>query len=173
MKAGKSSLLTEILRNPNDKSQLDILPSSQTRCTARATCIKYGAQLAFQVGNGPKHKLASCQDQAFVNAICLNDADRANVSLVQQVVTLYMPNDFLKYGLEFVDLPGLNENDQINQVVNDMLPTLDLIIYLFSSTKEFATSVCFFSEYLKIVGCQCGAVCTIQLVSNNYLCIAH
>lgn len=139
MKAGKSSLLTEILKDFADDPMKDILPSATTRCTARATIVKYGTRLSFQVADGPIVPMLSYNDPLFVNAVNLDEEARKDPELVKQIVTLYLPKQLLACGIEFIDLPGKMENDAIDQVVSKLLPTVDLVIYLFKSNSEFTS----------------------------------
>ncbi|MCV5919196.1 hypothetical protein OFN60_37800, partial [Escherichia coli] len=85
---GKSSLLSEVLKDSADDVLKDILPSDLNRCTARATLIKYGEQLSFQVGDREKVPMKGYQDPAFISAINLSDEQRKNPELVKQLVTL-------------------------------------------------------------------------------------
>lgn len=146
IKSGKSSLLSEILKDSNDKVD-DLLPAADTRCTARPTVITFGEQLAYQIqGSTVVNPMTSYNDAGFNSAVNLPLEARNNAELVSSVVTLFMNKPFLKLGLEFIDLPGKHENPNIDAVVDKLIPTVDVVVYLFNPAAEFTAQVRYYDK---------------------------
>ncbi len=132
MKAGKSSLMNELLK---DESFKDVLPTSDNRCTARPTIIRYGEKFQFHVGLEPTSVSSSIEECK--KAISLNENDRKKRELVEQPVVIYLPSPLLSIGVELIDLPGKNEHEDIDKIVDKFLQNVDIIIYLFDPSNEW------------------------------------
>ena len=75
--------------------------------------------------------------------IALEDTKRDSTDWVQQVVEVGVNNSLLQNGhLEFVDAPGMSENDNLDSIVQECLDgVLQVIIYVIDGNSSLRTQV--------------------------------
>ena len=75
--------------------------------------------------------------------IALEDTKRDSTDWVQQVVEVGINNSLLQNGhLEFVDAPGMSENDNLDSIVQECLDgVLQVIIYVIDGNSSLRTQV--------------------------------
>ena len=66
------------------------------------------------------------------------DPDEASLKSPYLSVELFYPSPILKEGVEIIDSPGLNENDERTAVTLDYLDKADAIIFLFDANRACA-----------------------------------
>lgn len=157
-KNGKSTFINALLGE-------DILPTKAVPCTAVINEIKYGeskkAILNFRnplpktlLSDIPAVTLAHMQAHGMTNVPPMEidydrisdyvtipvDGDPDEISLKSPYlsVELFYPSALLKEGVEIIDSPGLNENDERTTVTLEYLDKADAIIFLLDATKACA-----------------------------------
>ncbi len=157
-KNGKSTFINALLGE-------DILPTKAVPCTAVINEIKYGeskkAILNFRnplpktlLSDIPAATLAHMKAHGMQNVPPMNidydrisdyvtipvDGDPDEISLKSPYlsVELFYPSALLKEGVEIIDSPGLNENDERTAVTLEYLDKADAIIFLLDATKACA-----------------------------------
>lgn len=157
-KNGKSTFINALLGE-------DILPTKAVPCTAVINEIKYGeskkAILNFRnplpktlLSDIPAATLAHMQAHGMTNVPPMEidydrisdyvtipvDGDPDEISLKSPYlsVELFYPSALLKEGVEIIDSPGLNENDERTTVTLEYLDKADAIIFLLDATKACA-----------------------------------
>lgn len=154
-KNGKSTFINALLGE-------DILPSKALPCTAVINEIKYGetkkAILNFRtplpetlLSDIPSATLEHMKAHGMQNVPPMEieydriadyvtiplDGDPEEISLKSPYlsVELFYPSPLLKEGVEIIDSPGLNENDERTAVTLEYLDKADAIIFLLDATK--------------------------------------
>lgn len=157
-KNGKSTFINALLGE-------DILPTKILPCTAVINEIKYGetkkAILNFRnplpetlLSDIPAATLAHMKAHSMKDVPPMEidydrisdyvtipvDGDPKEISLMSPYlsVELFYPSPLLKEGVEIIDSPGLNENDERTAVTIDYLDKADAIIFLLDATKACA-----------------------------------
>lgn len=157
-KNGKSTFINALLGE-------DILPSKALPCTAVINEIKYGetkkAILNFRtplpdtlLSDIPAATLAHMKAHGMNNVPPMEieydrisdyvtipvDGDPEEISLKSPYlsVELFYPSPLLKEGVEIIDSPGLNENDERTAVTLEYLDKADAIIFLLDATHACA-----------------------------------
>lgn len=157
-KNGKSTFINALLGE-------DILPTKILPCTAVINEIKYGetkkailnfrnplpetllsdipaATLAHMKAHGMKDvpPMEIDYDRISDYVTIPVDGDPKEISLMSPYlsVELFYPSPLLKEGVEIIDSPGLNENDERTAVTIDYLDKADAIIFLLDATKACA-----------------------------------
>lgn len=157
-KNGKSAFINALLGE-------DILPTKALPCTAVINEIKYGetkkAVINFRnplpttlLSDIPEATLKHMKDHELNNVPPMEieydrisdyvtiplDGDPEEISLKSPYlsVELYYPSPLLKEGVEIIDSPGLNENDERTAVTLEYLDKADAIIFLLDATRACA-----------------------------------
>lgn len=157
-KNGKSTFINALLGE-------DILPSKALPCTAVINEIKYGetkrAVLNFRnplperllsdipaptlehmkahgMKDVPPMDIEYDRMEDYVTIPVDGDQDEISLKSPYLSVELYYPSPFLKEGVEIVDSPGLNENDERSAVTFSYLDKADAIIFLLDATRACA-----------------------------------
>lgn len=157
-KNGKSTFINALLGE-------DILPSRALPCTAVINEVKYGekkrAVLHFRnplpstlLDCIPPATLKHMQDHGMKNVPPMDieydkidqyvvipvdgDSDEISRTSPYMAVELFYPSSLLKEGVEIIDSPGLDENDERTKVTLEYLDKADAIIYLLDATHACA-----------------------------------
>lgn len=157
-KNGKSTFINALLGE-------DILPTRALPCTAVINEVKYGEEkraiLHFRnplpstlLDCIPPATLKHMQDHGMKDVPPMDieydkidqyvvipvNGDRDEISRTSpyMAVELFYPSPLLKEGVEIIDSPGLNENDERTKVTLDYLDKADAIIFLLDATKQCA-----------------------------------
>ncbi|XP_070553781.1 dual serine/threonine and tyrosine protein kinase-like [Ptychodera flava] len=134
--SGKSSLINEILH-------CNLVPVEDTGSTSRIVRIKYSAEPYIQVVQRDGHAKAgthrkldiavseNCYDEVLRDLAVLRGDERHDETLVSETVEVGINHPVLECGVEFLDSPGRNENQMLNQVVDKMTKnTIPILIYV-------------------------------------------
>ncbi len=154
-KNGKSTFINALLGE-------DILPTRVLPCTAVINEIKYGqekrAVLHFRdplpeqllscipeptmkhmqehgMKNIPPMEIEYDQMDRYVVIPVDGNPDEISQTSPYRSVELFYPSPLLREGVEIIDSPGLNENDERTTVTLDYLDKADAIIYLFDALR--------------------------------------
>ncbi len=154
-KNGKSTFINALLGE-------DILPSKATPCTAVINEVKYGdkksAILTFReimpeklldcipeptlnhmkahgMNHIPPMEINPDRMQDYVTIPLDGDKDEISKASPYRSVELYYPSLLLKDGVEIIDSPGLNENNERTRVTLEYLDRADAIIFLLNATQ--------------------------------------
>lgn len=157
-KNGKSTFINALLGE-------DILPTKAVPCTAVINEIKYGeskkailnfrnplpktllsdipaATLAHMKAHGmtnvPPMEIDYDRISDYVTIPVDGDPDEISLKSPYLSVELFYPSALLKEGVEIIDSPGLNENDERTAVTLEYLDKADAIIFLLDATKACA-----------------------------------
>lgn len=157
-KNGKSTFINALLCE-------DILPSKALPCTAVINEVKYGntKKAILHFVNPLPEKLLSdipgptmkhmqkygMKDippmeidpdniDAYVTIPVDGDPEEISLMSPYKAVELFYPCPLLKEGVEIIDSPGLNENDERTRVTLEYLDKADAIIFLLDSTHPCA-----------------------------------
>lgn len=154
-KNGKSTFINALLGE-------DILPTKVVPCTAVINEIKYGetkkailnfrnplpetllsdipdATLAHMKAHGmkevPPMEIDYDRISDYVTIPVDGDPDEISLKSPYLSVELFYPSPLLKEGVEIIDSPGLNEQDERTAVTLEYLDKADAIIFLLDATK--------------------------------------
>lgn len=157
-KNGKSTFINALLGE-------DILPTKAVPCTAVINEIKYGeskkailnfrnplpttllseipaATLAHMKAHGmanvPPMEIDYDRISDYVTIPVDGDPDEISLKSPYLSVELFYPSALLKEGVEIIDSPGLNENDERTAVTLEYLDKADAIIFLLDATHACA-----------------------------------
>ena len=155
LKNGKSTFINALLGE-------DILPTKALPCTSVINEIKYGetkkailnfrnplpetllsdipvATLNHMEANGlkdvPPMEIEYDRISDYVTIPIDGDPEEISLKSPYLSVELYYPSPLLKEGVEIIDSPGLNENDERTAVTLEYLDKADAIIFLLDATK--------------------------------------
>lgn len=157
-KNGKSTFINALLGE-------DILPTKALPCTSVINEIKYGeskkAILNFRnplpeillsdipavtlnhmkahgMKDVPPMEIEYDRISDYVTIPLDGDPDEISLKSPYLSVELFYPSPLLKEGVEIIDSPGLNENDERTAVTLEYLDKADAIIFLLDATKACA-----------------------------------
>lgn len=119
-KRGKSSLINSLLCT--EIIPVDILP-----CTATMNRVTYDmephAQLRMQDGTVKSIGLDDLTDYVTM----LDAKGEARAANIDEAI-VYYPCKFCQNGVDIVDTPGLNDNDRMTKITEEIIPKLDAVI---------------------------------------------
>lgn len=157
-KNGKSTFINALLGE-------DILPTKALPCTSVINEIKYGeskkailnfrnplpetllsdiptATLNHMKAHGmkdvPPMEIEYDRISDYVTIPLDGDPDEISLKSPYLSVELFYPSQLLKEGVEIIDSPGLNENDERTAVTLEYLDKADAIIFLLDATRACA-----------------------------------
>ncbi|KOR38381.1 dynamin [Planktothricoides sp. SR001] len=123
---GKSTLLNALL---GEKTlPIDLIPT-----TGAAILVKYGQELSTKITLTNGQEIREPGTKILQDYAILSDARRMRDDVAS--VEVYCPHPFLKTGVEFLDLPGTNDQEAQDNLVRDRLLGADLIIQLLDCRK--------------------------------------
>jgi GTPase SAR1 family protein len=123
---GKSTLLNALL---GEKTlPIDLIPT-----TGAAILVKYGRELSTKITLLNGQEIREPGTKILQDYAILSDQRRMRDDVAS--VEVYCPHPFLKTGVEFLDLPGTNDQEAQDNLVRDRLLGADLIIQLLDGRK--------------------------------------
>lgn len=129
---GKSTVINALLGQK-------IVPSDIVPCSATLNYVRWGtdkdAQIYFKDGHVQTVDVEDLSD--YVTKITEESAKMAES--VDYAVVHY-PCQFCQNGVQIVDTPGLNDDDRMDAIAQDVLPTLDAIIMVLVADSPFSKS---------------------------------
>lgn len=131
-KRGKSAVINSLLEE-------EILPSDILPATATMNRVTYDlekrAEIIMRDGsvkNIPVDKLTE-----FVTKLTKNS--EAQAQLVEEAIVHY-PCGFCKNNVDIIDTPGLNDDDRMNRIAEEIIPNLDAVIMVLVHGNPFSMS---------------------------------
>lgn len=123
---GKSTLLNALL---GEKTlPIDLIPT-----TGAAILVKYGQELSTKIILTNGEEIQEPGTDILKDYAILSDQRRMRDDVAS--VEVSCPHPFLKTGVEFLDLPGTNDQEAQDNLVRDRLLGADLIIQLLDGRK--------------------------------------
>ena len=131
-KRGKSTVI-------NSRLECEIMPADILPCSATMNRVTYDlqphAQLRMKDGSVkdiPVEELAS-----YVTKLTAEHESRA--ADVDEAV-VYYPCRFCQNGVDIVDTPGLNDDERMNRISEEVIPKLDAVIMVLTPDNPFSMS---------------------------------
>lgn len=126
---GKSTLLNAIL---GEKAlPIDLIPT-----TGAAIVVRYGATLQTRITLKTGQVITAAGTDVLKRYAILDDQRRMREDVA--AVAVHCPHPFLRAGIELLDLPGTDDRDQQNDLVQDYLLTADLVVQMLDGRKLMA-----------------------------------
>ncbi|RGY98898.1 dynamin family protein [Clostridium sp. AM58-1XD] len=131
-KRGKSTVINSMLEK-------EIMPADILPCSATMNRVTYDMQPHVELlmkDNSIKN--ISIDDLAgYVTK--LTGENEARASQVEEAV-VYYPCRFCQNGVDIVDTPGLNDDERMNRVTEEVIPKLDAVIMVITPDNPFSMS---------------------------------
>ena len=125
---GKSTLLNALLGQ-------DLMPTKCVRTTGSPIKIKYGKNLKIRLTFKSGEVIKSSFVEILQEYVVLDRQGNIRKDIVS--VEVCYPHPLLKKGVEFLDLPGINDTQEQNQLVCDELLQVDLVILILHAQQLF------------------------------------
>ncbi|MEM0981594.1 MAG: dynamin family protein [Cyanobacteria bacterium P01_H01_bin.58] len=123
---GKSTLLNAIL---GEKAlPIDLIPT-----TGAAIVVRYGTTLQTRITLKSGQVITEAGTDVLKRYAILDDQRRMREDVA--AVAVHCPHPFLQAGIELLDLPGTDDRDQQNDLVQDYLLTADLVVQMLDGRK--------------------------------------
>lgn len=129
---GKSTVINSLLEKEIMPS--DILPTSATM--NRVTYdLKPHAELILR--DGTIKPIGIEELPRYVTKLSPEDEERA--ALVEEAI-VYYPCKFCQNGVDIIDTPGLNDDDRMSRITEEVIPKLDAVIMVVTHDSPFSMS---------------------------------
>lgn len=140
----------------------EILPADYLPTTAAINRITYSDNPSAYIimKNGQKKSVPIEELAEYVTK--LSAAATENASQIQEAVLEY-PSLFCRNGVDLIDTPGMNDEDNMNQVTISRLEGIDLAIVAVDSSIPFSMTECAFTVQLL----ESEQVCQIIIVATK------
>ncbi|ELS03606.1 dynamin family protein [Xenococcus sp. PCC 7305] len=125
---GKSTLLNAILGR-------DVMPTKCIRTTGSAIRIKYGKKLKIWITFASGEVIKSSFVEILEEYVVLDKQGNIRQDVVS--VEVFYPHPLLKRGIELLDLPGINDTEAQNKLVQNELLQVDLVIQILHAQQLF------------------------------------
>ena len=123
---GKSTLLNALLGQRT--LPIDLIPT-----TGAAIYVKYGRELQTRIKLKNGSTINETGTDILKQYAVLDDNRRMRDDVTS--VEVYCPNSFLETGVEFLDLPGTNDREAQDILVQEKLLTADLVVQVLDARK--------------------------------------
>lgn len=131
-KRGKSTVINSLLEQ-------EIMPADILPCSATMNRVTYDLQshveLRMQDGSMRSIKV----DELVDYVTKLNSENESRAANVDEAV-VYYPCKFCQNGVDIVDTPGLNDDDRMNKISEEVIPKLDAVIMVITPGSPFSMS---------------------------------
>ena len=131
-KRGKSTVINALLGN--EIMPADILPS-----TATMNRVTYDLQPSVQLNmmDGTTNRIGVDELAEYVTK--RDENTLANAALIEEAVVFY-PCRFCQNGVDIIDTPGLNDDERMNKITEEIVPKLDAVIMVLVPDNPFSMS---------------------------------
>jgi len=131
-KRGKSTVINSLL-------EAEIVPADVVPTTATMNRITYDLTPHAEVlmKNGTVQPIGVDELKNFVTK--LDETCEATAADVEEAIVSY-PCKFCQNGVDIIDTPGLNDNDRMNKVTEEVIPKLDAVIMVVAAGSPFSIS---------------------------------
>ena len=131
-KRGKSTVINSLLEK--EIMPADILPTSATmnRVTYDLT-----PHVELLMRDGSTKEIGIGELPAYVTK--LSEEYEAQAAQVEEAI-VYYPCKFCQNGVDIVDTPGLNDDERMNRITEEVIPKLDAVIMVVTPDNPFSMS---------------------------------
>lgn len=140
----------------------ELLPADYRPATAAINRITYSdtPSACVVMKNGQRKPVRMEELAEYVTK--LSDASAENASQIQEAVLEY-PSLFCRNGVDLIDTPGMNDEDDMNQVTISRLEGIDLAIVAVDASMPFSMTECAFTVQLL----ESPQICQIIIVTTK------
>lgn len=129
---GKSTVINSLLEK-------EIMPSDILPTSATMNRVTYDLQphVELYMRDGSVKQIGIDELPRYVTKLSREDEERA--ALVEEAV-VYYPCKFCQNGVDIVDTPGLNDDDRMSRITEEVIPKLDAVIMVVTHDSPFSMS---------------------------------
>lgn len=131
-KRGKSTVINALLGQ-------DIVPADVVPCSATLNYVRWDtekrAEIHYKDGSAEN---VSVEELANYVTKITSESQKTSANVEDAVV--YYPCAFCQNGVQIVDTPGLNDDDRMTAISENVIPTLDAIIMVITAQSPFSQS---------------------------------
>lgn len=131
-KRGKSTVINSLLEQ-------EIMPADILPCSATMNRVTYDLRphVRLKLRDGSSKDIAVEELAAYVTKLTSENESRA--AEVDEAV-VYYPCRFCRNGVDIVDTPGLNDDERMNRISEEVIPKLDAVIMVLTPDNPFSMS---------------------------------
>lgn len=131
-KRGKSTVINALLGQ-------EIVPADIVPCTATLNYVRWNIepQAKVRFKDGREKDVPVQELSSYVTKLT---KEYEKVSDTVDKVVVYYPCSFCENGVEIVDTPGLNDDDRMTEIAENVIPNLDAIIMVLVHDAPFSMS---------------------------------
>ncbi|MCH5248959.1 MAG: dynamin family protein [Lachnospiraceae bacterium] len=131
-KRGKSTVINALLGK-------EIMPADILPATATMNRVTYDLQPHAQVIKNDGTMIEISVDEIADYVTKLNDENAKRAEMVDEAV-VYYPCQFCQNGVDIVDTPGLNDDERMDKISEEIIPKLDAVIMVIVPGAPFSKS---------------------------------
>jgi len=131
-KRGKSTVINSLLEK-------EIMPADILPCSATMNRVTYDMQprAELKMQDGSVRQITVDELASYVTKLTAESESRAEE--VEEAV-VYYPCRFCQNGVDIVDTPGLNDDERMNRISEEVIPKLDVVIMVLTHDNPFSMS---------------------------------
>lgn len=131
-KRGKSTVINSLLES-------EIMPSDILPCSATMNRVTYDLHphVVLHMRDGSQRDISVERLASYVTK--LNNENESRAAEVDEAV-VYYPCRFCQNGVDIVDTPGLNDDERMNKISEEVIPKLDTVIMVITPDNPFSMS---------------------------------
>ena len=131
-KRGKSTVINSLLEK-------EIMPADILPCSATMNRVTYDLHphVQLQMRDGTTKDIPVEELASYVTK--LNAENESRAAEVDEAI-VYYPCRFCKNGVDIVDTPGLNDDERMNKISEEVIPKLDAVIMVLTPDNPFSMS---------------------------------
>lgn len=131
-KRGKSTVINSLLGK-------EIMPADILPCSATMNRVTYDmkphAEILMMDGS-----VKNVSVEELKNYVTKTTKDNEAVAATVEEAIVYYPCAFCQNGVDIVDTPGLNDDERMNKVTEEVIPKLDAVIMVVTHDSPFSMS---------------------------------
>ncbi|MCM1542880.1 MAG: dynamin family protein [Blautia sp.] len=131
-KRGKSTVINALLGR-------EIMPADILPCSATMNRVTYDLQPHAQVIKNDGSVIEISVDEIADYVTKTNDENAKRAEMVDEAI-VYYPCRFCQNGVDIVDTPGLNDDERMDRISEEIIPKLDAVIMVIVPGAPFSKS---------------------------------
>lgn len=131
-KKGKSTVINSLLEK--EIVPADVLPTSATMNRITYDMNPH-AEILMRDGSVKKILV-----EQLVDYVTKLDEDKEAMAANVEEAVVYYPCKFCQNGVDIIDTPGLNDDERMNRITEEIIPKLDAVIMVLASGSPFSMS---------------------------------
>lgn len=131
-KRGKSTVINALLGR-------EIMPADILPCSATMNRVTYDLQPHAQVIRNDGTVMEIPVDEIADYVTKTNDENAKRAEMVDEAI-VYYPCQFCQNGVDIVDTPGLNDDERMDRISEEIIPRLDAVIMVIVPGAPFSKS---------------------------------